>query len=149
MEEIPTALELEQVAQQMPAEITLSRQQQDRCYLDGGWVVASGSILAPEGSVVAIKPFPKSKTGFTIEFCFERSLPPKPCRTTDSNDYRTRTFRTTFLDWKGVILKPHYFTDYRGKKVMGMLCGTLVSDQARLWLLQYTLFLAPKKPPKR
>lgn len=46
MEEIPTAPDPEQetksqAAAQMPQQITLMKEQQDRCYPDGCWVVAA------------------------------------------------------------------------------------------------------------
>ena len=100
--------------------------------------------------MVAIKPFPKSKTGFTLELRFATSNPPKNTYSVVPNyDETTNTYRHTFLDYPGVVLSPHEFGTYRGKNVMGILQGKIVLENPRIWSLDYTLFFAPETSRKR
>jgi len=139
---------------EMPSRAEIGRERTDRLYVDGYDVVANGSVHIAEGSVVAFKPFPKSKNSFTVELCFETQTSKVKPDIARKADEVKRVYRWTFSNWPNVIAGPHQFTDYRGRRVMGFFeCHPIVVSepdprQPRMWSLCYTFFLAPKLPRK-
>ena len=141
---------LQRLEEPLPSYITVIKEQRARLYMDSHEIVANGNVLMPDGSVVAIKPFPKSKTGFTLELRFATSSPPKDTPSVVPNYDATRnTYRHTFLDYPGIVLPPHEFGIYRGKNVIGILQAQIVLEKPRIWSLDYTLFFAPLTSRKR
>ena len=135
---------LERLEEPLPSYITVIKEQRARLYMESHEIVANGNVLMLDGSVVAIKPFPKSKTGFALELRFATSSPPKDTPSVVSKyDETTNTYRHIFLDYPLVVLAPHEFGTYRGKKVMGILHAQIVLEKPRIWSLDYTLFFAP------
>src|SRR4051812_9048295 len=108
----------------LPAHIEIIKEQQARLYMDGGEIVATGNVLVPDRSIVALRPFPKSKTGFTLEFRFATSGRPGPTSLLTC-DHLTSTYRHTFLDYEGMVLAPCKLAVYRGRNVMGILHGRI------------------------
>jgi hypothetical protein len=141
----PQALSPEEDVTPLPDHIEIVKEQRARLYMDGYEVVANGNVLMAHGSVVAIEPFPKSKTGLTIEFRFATSDPPKKAYSAvRTYDPATDTYRHTFLDYPEMAFPPARLGMYRGKNVMGMLYGKIVLERPRIWSLDYTLYFAPK-----
>ncbi|HEU0163118.1 MAG TPA: hypothetical protein VFQ69_12030 [Rhizomicrobium sp.] len=129
---------------------SVSWQQKERLRIDGCDVVATGQVLAGHDSTIAIQPFPKSKTGFTIEIQLLGSNPPRDKAAYDFLfDGKTNTYRHIFRDYPGVTLFPQHMANYRGRKVMGIVSIQTICTSPRIWCLAYTLFYAPKSGDRR
>ena len=130
-----------------PGRMEISRQQQERLRVGGCDVVANGTIQFLEGTTVAIVPFPKSKTGFTVEIHMAPTPDGKPSYRHAPNDV-TRTYRQHFFGYDEFTMQPFGVAMYRGKIVMGILRAKVILARPRIWSLGYTLYYAPK-PPRR
>lgn len=127
----------------------ISRPQQERLRVGGCEVVANGTVQFLEGRTVAIVPFPKSKTGFTIEINMGPAQgDKKPYRY--EPDEKTRTYRHYFFGYEiGFTMKPFLVAIYRGRIVMGILVAKVIFAQPRIWSLAYTLYYAPTPTRKK
>lgn len=132
-----------------PGRMEISRQQQERLRVGGQEVVASGTVQFLEGTTVAIIPFPKSKTGFTVELIMAHTSDGKVSYRHEPNEV-TRTYRHHFFGYDdGFTMKPFGVATYRGKIVMGILAAKVIFPNPRIWSLGYTLYYAPRPAARR
>lgn len=130
-----------------PGRVEISRQQQERLRVGGYEVVATGTVQFLDETTVAIVPFPKSKTGFTLEIHIAQAPDGKQSYRQERNEV-TDTFRHYFLRNDDFVMQPFGVAIYRGKIVMGILTAKVILARPRIWSLDYTLYYAPK-PPRR
>lgn len=122
-----------------PAHIELLEEQsEDRVLLNGSQVVASRTVLMRHLDVVAIKPFPRSKTGPTIEFQCQTG---SKSRNERHDNPQTRTTRFVLHHWTDDgASTPFVIATYRGKQIMGMIHLRKPTASIPMWSLTYTLF---------
>ena len=145
---VETEQQLEQGDSPFPEYIEISREQRDRLFIDGYPVVSNGRIMMLQHSVVAFKPFPKSKSSFTIEVQFEDRPMEKNYKMERKPNYSTATVRLTFINYVGMVAPPLHLANYRGNRVMGIFHSRMIHHSPGIRSLDYTLFFAPKNTPK-
>lgn len=133
-----------------PAHLLLHKERKVRVYIEGCEVLSSDVILLRHEDVLAVRPFPRTKTNPSIEFqCLSGRPKSSKAVTKIVHDEKTRTTRIQMIDWsEGMGTPPFKVTTYRDKIIMGMIHLREAIDEPLIWSLTYTLFYAFNAEPK-